>query len=121
MAASTESRRELALAPSVAVGIGGVEEVDPVRRVRGAEHLDRLFVGLLSPPAGREGPRAEADFAGTDVGAGKLPVAHRQIGFWRSIQVNRGSAIADNLELLGGGGGEVGHDEIRPRATYAEQ
>src|SRR3954470_19323579 len=89
--AAAERRGELSLAAPIPVGVGSIEEVDAVDGVRGAQHLDRLVVGFFPPPTGREGPRAEADLAGADVGAGKLPVAHRQIG-WRRYQVNRAGA-----------------------------
>jgi len=70
---------QLALATSVAVGIGGVEEVDPVQRLRRAQHLHRLLVGFLSPPTGREGPRSESNFADGEGGARENPVAHYEI------------------------------------------
>src|SRR6185503_2463179 len=69
---------QLPLTPAIAVGVSRVEEIDPVDRVGRAKHFYRFFVGLFSPPAGREGPGTKTDLANAYVGSGKLPISHRQ-------------------------------------------
>src|SRR6185437_9482161 len=71
-----EGLGELALGEAVAVGVGGVEEGDAVVVVCAAEHRHSLGVRLLAPPAGGDGPGAEADLAHGDRRAGEDAVLH---------------------------------------------
>jgi hypothetical protein len=55
------------LAVAVAVGVGGVEERD-AEVVRLVHQRDGLALGEVAPPAGGDGPKAEADLGNADVG-----------------------------------------------------
>ena len=66
------------LAVALAVGVGGVEEVDA--QVEGVfEEGGALFLGDFAPPSGGDGPDAEAYCGKGEVGAGELPVVHSLI------------------------------------------
>src|SRR5581483_10456 len=56
-----QERREDRLPSPVAVGIGGVDVVDS-EFDRGANEIPRLLIGVVSPPAGGDGPGAKAEF-----------------------------------------------------------
>ena len=62
-----ERLRDQLFAEAVAVSIGGIEERDAeIERL--VHERDRFAFGELAPPAGRNGPEAEADFADVQVG-----------------------------------------------------
>jgi hypothetical protein len=75
VAAIGEGLAELLFAPTVAVGVGGVEERDAgvERRVH---QSDGFLVRERPPPAGRGRPQAEADDAHGNVGLRVGPVLH---------------------------------------------
>ena len=55
------------LRSAVSIGIGGIEERDAeIERL--VHERDRFAFGELSPPAGRNCPEAEADFADFEIG-----------------------------------------------------
>src|SRR5205823_4867658 len=75
-AAPTERRGQNRLAAPVAIGIAGVEEGDA--QVEGApQQVGRLVVGEVAPPAGSDGPDAEADLAEGDVGSSQFSISHQ--------------------------------------------
>src|SRR3712207_2622016 len=58
-----------------AVGVGGVEVVNPL--LEGAsQEAHRPMVVYLAPPAGRDRPHAEADLGDAYVCAGQIPIPH---------------------------------------------
>jgi hypothetical protein len=63
------------LASPVAVGVGGVKEGDS-QVERFLHEGDGLFVGVIAPPAGAEGPEAESDLGNAYVRLGKISVFH---------------------------------------------
>ena len=73
-----KSFRDQLFAQSVAVGIGGVEKRDPeIERLM--HKRDRFAFGELAPPAGRNRPETEADFADAEVGVFVGAEAHAEV------------------------------------------
>ena len=63
------------LAPSVAVGVGGVKEVDPF--VGGETHeANGLLVGVGAPPSGGDGPESETDFTYLEIRSLQTAMLH---------------------------------------------
>ena len=72
---AAEGLREDRLAAAVAVGVGGVEEVDAVL-VALPQQRHGLVVAVVAPPAGGDRPDAETDLRDGDVRARDRAIAH---------------------------------------------
>src|SRR5205085_8064769 len=83
------------LAQSVAVSIGRVEERD-AQIERLVHQRDRLALGELSPPPGRDRPKTEPNFAHAQVGVFVSAIAHQAATLIREEEnVQRRTSNAD--------------------------
>src|ERR687897_412422 len=74
-AAVGESPGKECFTPTIAVGVTRIEE--RYAEVKGAaEEVARLFVSVITPPAGRHGPDTKADLRDAQVRLGQLAVLH---------------------------------------------
>ena len=79
--------RDQFFAQAVAVGIGGIEK-SHAEIERLVHERDRLALGEISPPAGGDRPKTEADFADLQVGVLVGAKAHGKVSLAKEERLN---------------------------------